>query len=134
MQNAKCKMQIEKYKMQNDRKNLSERLLDFGVDIVRLTVKLNKTMVGRHIGEQLMQSATSSGANYEEACGAESKADFVHKMQLVLKELRESLYWLKLIERSKLIPNEDIQPLLSEADELLKIVAKSVITAETKER
>ncbi len=134
MQNAKCRMQIEKYKMQNDRKNLSERLLDFGVDIVRLTVKLNKTMVGRHIGEQLMQSATSSGANYEEACGAESKADFVHKMQLVLKELRESLYWLKLIERSKLIPNEDIQPLLSEADELLKIVAKSVITAETKER
>ncbi|MHC1623596.1 MAG: four helix bundle protein [Candidatus Methanospirareceae archaeon] len=127
MQNAECKLK-------NNRKSLSERLLDFGVNIVRLTVKLNKTAVGRHIGDQLMRSATSSGANYEEACGAESKADFVHKMQLVLKELRESLYWLKLIERSELIPNEDIQPLLSEADELLKIVAKSVITAKTKEK
>ncbi|MDI6885128.1 MAG: four helix bundle protein [archaeon] len=119
-------MQIEKYKMQNNKKNLSERLLDFGVNIVRLTVKLNKTTVGRHIGDQLMRSATSSGANYEEACGAESKADFVHKMQLVLKELRESLYWLKLIERSKLIPDENLQPLLAEAEELVKIVAKTL--------
>ncbi|MDI6811170.1 MAG: four helix bundle protein [archaeon] len=78
------------------------------------------------MGDQLMRSATSSGANYEEACGAESKADFVHKMQLVLKELRESLYWLKLIERSKLIPDEDLQPLLAEAEELVKIVAKTL--------
>lgn len=81
-----------------------------------------------------MRSATSSGANYEEACGAESKADFIHKMQLVLKELRESLYWLKLIERSKLIPSDDLHPLLGEADELSKIVAKSVITAKNIEK
>ncbi|MCW3130035.1 MAG: four helix bundle protein [Methanophagales archaeon] len=120
--------------MQNNRKSLSERLLDFGVRIIGLTVKLNKTAVGRHIGDQLMRSATSSGANYEEACGAESKADFIHKMQLVLKELRESLYWLKLIGRAKLIPTEDLQPLQREADELVKIVAKSVITAKSKEK
>ena len=73
-----------------------------------------------------MRSATSSGANYEEACGAESKADFIHKMQLVLKELRESLYWLKLVKRASLIPDEELQPLLSEAEELAKIVAKTL--------
>ena len=120
--------------MQNKRKDLSERLLDFAAGIIKLLVRLNKTAVGRHIGNQLMRSATSSGANYEEACGAESKADFIHKMQLVLKELRESLYWLKLVKRACLIPDEDLQPFLSEADELVKIVAKSIITAKSKEK
>ncbi len=64
--------------MQNKRKDLSERILDFATEVIRLGVSLNKTAVGRHIGNQLMRSATSSGANYEEACGAESKADFIH--------------------------------------------------------
>ncbi|HJH27543.1 MAG TPA: four helix bundle protein, partial [Methanophagales archaeon] len=114
--------------MQNKRKDLSERLLDFAAGIIKLLIRLNKTAIGLHIGNQLMRSATSSGANYEEACGAESKADFIHKMQLVLKELRESLYWLKLATRAGLISNDDLQPLLSEAEELVKIVAKSIIT------
>ncbi|MCK4475108.1 MAG: four helix bundle protein [Methanophagales archaeon] len=91
--------------MQNERKDLSERLLDFAAGILRLVVGLNKTAVGRHIGNQLMRSATSSGADYEEACGAESKADFIHKMQLILKELRESLYWLKLVKKSSVSTN-----------------------------
>ena len=79
-----------------------------------------------------MRPCASSGANYEEACGAESKADFIHKMQLVLKELRESLYWLRLIEKSELIPNKDLFPVQNEADQLVKIIAKSVITAKGK--
>jgi len=120
--------------MQNERKDLSGRLLDFAASSIKLLVRLNKTAEGRHIGNQLMRSATSSGANYEEACGAESKADFIHKMQLVLKELRESLYWLKLVNRAGLIPDEDLQPLLSETEELAKIVAKSIITAKGKEK
>ncbi|MBU3902169.1 MAG: four helix bundle protein, partial [Candidatus Thermoplasmatota archaeon] len=78
------------------------------------------------------RAATSSGANYEEACGAESKADFIHKMQLVLKELRESLYWLKLVENTGLISGKELQALKDEANELTKIVAKSVITAKGK--
>lgn len=114
--------------MQNGR-NLSERLLSFAANSIKLIVKLKRTAVGRHIANQLMRAATSSGANYEEACGAESKADFVHKLQLVLKELRESLYWLKLMGKSGLIPGKELQPLLDEANELIKIVAKSVITA-----
>jgi len=67
--------------MQSDRENLSERLLEFGAKIVRLTLKLNKTAAGRHIARQLIRTATSCGANYEEACAAESRADFIHKMR-----------------------------------------------------
>ncbi len=78
--------------MKSKRKDLSERVLDFAADIIKLLSKLNRTAIGRHIGYQLMKASTSSGANYEEACGAESKKDFIHKMQLVLKELRESLF------------------------------------------
>ncbi len=114
--------------MQN-RNDLSERLLEFAASSIKLTIKLKRTAVGRHIANQLMRAASSSGANYEEACGAESKADFIHKMQLVFKELRESLYWLKLVERTDLISGKELQPLLDEANELIKIVAKSVITA-----
>ena len=133
MQNAKCKMQSEKLKM-DKRKDLSERLLNFGANIIRLTAKLNRTQVGRHIRIQLIRSSTSSGANYEEACGAESKADFIHKMQIVLKELRESVYWLKLIKKSQLISDEHLHPLLNEGYELVKIFSKSIITAKGKER
>jgi len=123
-----CRVQIADWKMQN-RRDLSERLLNFAASSINLTVKLKRTAVGRHVANQLMRAASSSGANYEEACGAESKADFIHKMQLVLKELRESAYWLKLAEKSGLLPGEILQPLLGEANELIKIVAKSVITA-----
>jgi len=73
--------------MQNEKKNLSERLLDFAANCFKLAGKLNKTFGERYIANQLMRSSASSGANYEEACGSESKADFIHKMQIVLKEL-----------------------------------------------
>jgi len=108
---------------------ISERLLNFGVNILQTASKLNINQVGRNIANQLMRSGTSAGANYKEACGAESKEDFIHKMQLVLKELRESLYWLKLVNKANLISKIKIEPLLDEAEELVKIVAKSVITA-----
>lgn len=120
--------------MQSERKDLSERLLDFAASGIKLTVKLNRSAVGRYIANQLMRASASAGANYEEACGAESRADFIHKMQLVLKESRESLYWLKLAERAELAPANDLQPSLNRANELIKIVAKSVITAKGREK
>lgn len=120
--------------MQNDRKNLSERLLEFAADNVKLTAKLSKTAVGRHIANQLMRAATSCGANYEEACAAESRADFVNKMQIVLKELRESRYWLKLLDKLQLPGDVHWLPVLKESDELVKIFAKSVITAKDRVR
>lgn len=108
---------------------LSERLLEFAANIILLTRELEKTYAGKHIAGQLVRSATSSGANYEEARGAESRADFVHKMQVVLKELRESLYWLRLIEKSSLASLDNTVKLLKEANELCSIVGRSVVTA-----
>ena len=115
--------------MRTENRDLSERLLDFGADIIVLITKLKKTAAGRHVGDQLMRSATSCGANYEEARAAESRADFVHKMQVVLKELRESLYWLRLLKKTAPLSDDGIQPLLREANELANIFAQSVITA-----
>ncbi|MBT9149768.1 MAG: four helix bundle protein [Dehalococcoidia bacterium] len=115
--------------MQNE---LSERLLDFAADIIKLIVRLKKTAEGRHIGGQLMRSAASAGANYEEACGAESRADFIHKLQIVLKELRESFYWLCLIKKVNLISDTDVEPILQEAKELANIIGKSIVTAKKK--
>jgi len=80
----------------------------------------------------LFRSATSAGANYEEACGAESRADFVHKLQIVLKELKETRYWLLLIKKSELVKTSNLDQLTQEAGELAKIIAKSVVTVKKK--
>ena len=105
--------------------------MGFAADIIKLAARLDKTAVGRHIGGQLTRSGTSSGANYEEACAAESRLDFIHKLQIVLKELRESLYWLRLIKKASVIPDTDptLIDLLQEAEELANIIAKSIVTA-----
>ena len=120
--------------MQKDQltNNLSERLLNFAANVMKLISLLSKTYAGRHVGGQLFRSATSAGANYEEACGAESRADFVHKMQIVLKELKEARYWLLLIKKSELTKTPNIDQLIQEAGELSRIIAKSVVTAKNK--
>jgi four helix bundle protein len=118
--------------MKSERSDLSERLLDFYAKVIKLAAALNKTAPGRHVANQLMRSSTSSGANDEEAGGAESKADFIHKMQLVLKELKESLYWLKRLRKSALMADERVEPLLSESQDLVKIIAKSIVTAKSR--
>lgn len=104
--------------------NLSERLLDFAVRIIKLVNALPKTVIGKHIGG----SGTSPGANYEEACGAESRSDFTHKLSIVLKELKESRFWLRVIHRAKLIAPKRIEPLIQECEELCAIIAKSILT------
>ncbi len=109
--------------------DIAERLIDFAVRIIILVKALPKTAVAKHIGGQLLRSGTSAGANYEEARGAESKADFVHKMGIVLKELLESRYWLKVIDRAQLLPHTRLQDILSEIEELCKMIGKSVLTA-----
>ena len=77
----------------------------------------------------MLRSGTSVGANYEEAQGAESKADFIHKLQVSLKELRESLYWLRLIAGAELISTDKMAGLIDEATQLRAILSKSVATA-----
>jgi len=118
--------------MQDYRKGLSDRLLDFAVDVVQLAPRLQRTATGRFMVGQLVRAASSAGANFQEACGAESRADFAHKMQLVLKELRETEYWLKLVTRARLLPAEPLSKPLAEADELIRIVVKSVVTAKSR--
>lgn len=110
-------------------KTLSDRLEEFAMLVIKLIETLNKSFIGRHIGGQLFRSSTSAGANYEEACGAESRADFIHKLQVVLKELRESLYWLRLISKSGLASHQKMNPILNEATALTNIIGKSVLTA-----
>lgn len=76
-----------------------------------------------------MRSGTSSGANYEEARGAQSRADFLHKLQIVLKELRESLFWLRLIDKAQIIKEQGVASAIDETRQLGNIIAKSVVTA-----
>ncbi len=111
-------------------RELRGRLLDYAASIVELVDTLPKTTIaGRRIGDQLLRSATSVGANYEEARAAESAADFIHKLQVALKELRESSYWLRLLLRVNMIAASRVAPFLDESNQLIAILAKSVLTA-----
>jgi four helix bundle protein len=113
--------------------DMSNRIMVFVVNIIKIEKQLCRTYSGRHIYGQLFRAGTSVGANYEEARAGESKADFIHKMQIVLKELRESHFWIKLIIAGKLITSEDevLKLLLSESMELARITAKSIVTAKS---
>ncbi len=112
--------------------DLTERLLDFAVRVIKLVNALPKTYVGKHVGGQLMRAGTSSGSNYEEARGAESRADFIHKLGVVLKELKESRFWLRVIRRTEILTPRRIEPLIEECKELIAIIAKSIMTAKSK--
>jgi four helix bundle protein len=109
--------------------DISERLLDFAVRVLRLIGALPKRPVGRHIANHLLRSSSSAGSNYEEARGAESLADFIHKLGVSWKETRESWCWLRLVYRAELIKPRRVEPLLQEADELCAILAKSLATS-----
>ena len=113
---------------------LADCLLDFAVQIIKLVNALPRTAVGKHVGGQLLRSGTSPGSNYEESRGAESRADFVHKLGIVLKELKESRYWLRVILHSEIMSPKRVEPLIQECDELCAIIAKSILTAKAKNK
>ncbi len=115
--------------MEEKPEQLSDRLLDFAVEIIKITDVLPNTVAGRHVAGQLIRAGTSCGSNYEEACGAESRSDFAHKMSIVLKELKESRFWLRLISRTKMLASNRTEPVLEEWQQLCAIVAKSILTA-----
>ena len=98
--------------------DLSERFLEFAVRIGKVVDALPETRLGQHVAGQLVRSGTAPAPNYQEACAAESRRDFIHKMRIALKELRESHCWIKLIVRSELLPRDRMTGLSSEADEL----------------
>lgn len=101
---------------------IQTRTFKFGVEIVKLTFLLPKTPAGYALANQIVRSGTSIGANIEEAQGAYSKQDFIHKMQISLKEARETNYWLKILNESGLISMEKLKCLLQECEEIVKIL------------
>lgn len=104
----------------------------FSIRIIELERPLCKSFSGKHIYNQMFRAGTSAGANFEEARAGESKADFIHKMQVVLKELREAKYWISLVKASELCKNiELLDNLLNESIELANITARSILTAKS---
>ena len=120
--------------MINDKKfNLEERLIDFAVAIIKFVGTLPNAKAANHLGGQLLRSGTSPSLNYGEARSAESQNDFIHKMKVCLKELRESYICLRILDRAGIYDSEQqIQSLLSECNELISIFVKSISTASTK--
>jgi four helix bundle protein len=110
--------------------DLQDRFVDYAVRIIKLSEALPETRTGKQVSAQILRSGTSPAANYGEAQSAESKADFVHKLKVALKELRETETWLKIIAKAKLIESASlVAPLLQETDEPIAILFKSVETA-----
>ena len=107
---------------------LEERLISFAATILSLASELPWTASARHIANQIIRSATAAAANYAEARGAESRADFVHKLGIVQKELNETTVWLELISRTGLMEQVKIAPLIAENRELCRIICASVRT------
>jgi len=118
--------------MSNEEKNydLEERLIDFAVRIIQVAESLPKTRVGNHVAGQLIRCGTSPAPNYGEAQSAESRSDFIHKMKIGLKELRETRVWLLMIVKANLIgPASKLDPLLDENNQLISIFVTSINTA-----
>ena len=115
--------------------DLEERLLDFTCGVIDVVESLVRSRAGNHVGGQLIKSGTSPVANYAEAQSAESRADFVHKLKVVLKELRESRVWLMVICRKSLSKApKRAREILCECEELIRIFRKSIDTAERNRR
>jgi four helix bundle protein len=100
--------------IQTQADKLEDRLVEFAVRIIQLSASLPRTPPGKHIAAQIMRSGTSPAPNYGEARGAESHADFIHKLRVVLKELNETSIWLRVIERSHLLQKELIVGIVGE--------------------
>ena len=115
--------------------DLEKRLIDFAVRIIDLVETLSNTRAGNHIAGQLIRCGTSPAPNYSEAQSAESRNDFIHKIKIVLKELRETKIWLQIIHRKNITKSvSKIKSLVTECDELISIFVKSVKTAEKNKR
>ena len=113
--------------------NLQDRMIDYAVRIVRLSEALPDTKSGKHVAGQILRSGTSPAANYGEAQSAESKADFVHKLKISLKELRETQIWLQIIAKANLLKSaSQLAPLLNETDELIAILFTCIATSKNR--
>lgn len=110
--------------------DLEERLMEFAVRVIRVTESMNRSSAGVYVADQLLRSATSPYGHHGEAEGAESRDDFVHKLRVCYKELREARRWLRLVQRTPLVKKPELLAgLVTESEELVRIFAASIRTA-----
>lgn len=109
--------------------DIRSKCFKFSLRIIKIYKFIEDDSVGRIIGKQLLRSGTSIGANLEEAFAGQSPKDFIHKFTLAQKEACETKYWLRLLEESEIVSSSKLKDIISEIDELTKIIAKSIITA-----
>ena len=110
--------------------DLEERLLEFSARIIRLVDALPNSRAANHIAGQLLRCGTSPYGNHGEVEAAESRKDFIHKLRICLKELKESRRWLRLVENVAMLPTAKMSPILRETEELIRIFFVSIRTAE----
>ncbi len=111
---------------------LKKRLKVFALRIIKLSESLPNNIAGKTLGNQIIRSGTSPGANYRSACLGKSNKDFLNKLKMVEEELDETLYWLELIVESGLIVEDLLKDLMTENHELLKIIVSSITTMKKK--
>ena len=118
---------------EKDRSNfdIEDRLISFAVQVIRTAESLPKSVAANHITGQLVRCGTSPAANYGEAQAAESRSDFLHKMKVCLKELRETRVWLLMTASADMLTTDRLTPLLNENDQLIAIFVKSIKTAKS---
>jgi four helix bundle protein len=109
--------------------DIHRRLIEFGARTTRITKILPRTDEGRYISQQLMRSGLAAAPNYAEARAAESRADFIHKLRIVLKELNETKSWLEQIVANGLFSRDKMAAIIAENQELCWIIAASIKTA-----
>ena len=107
---------------------LKERFKIFSIRVIRMVDSMPSTISGRAIAAQVVRSGTSPAANYRAACLAKSERDFINKLKNVEEELDETRHWLEIITEAELLPAKRLEPLLSECEELLKIIVKSIVS------
>src|ERR1700757_3367681 len=108
-------------------KQLQQRTKDFAIRIIKALVRFPKEEVSRIIGRRFVRAGTSVAANYRASC---SRADFISEISIVAEEADETLFWLELLIESQLIDKQLVLPLMGECDQLVKIFAASLTTAE----
>jgi four helix bundle protein len=112
-----------------DKYDLEDRLITFAVRVIDTAEALPNTAAGKNLSGQIVRSGTSPALNYGEAQAAESRADFIHKMRICLKELRETFVCLKIIQRKEYFKEKQLEPLINENRELVSIFVRSIQTA-----
>ncbi len=113
--------------------DLEDRLVDFSILIIDVVEIIPNTKASNHLANQLIRSGTSPALNYGEAQSAESKSDFIHKLKIILKELRETRICLRIIKRLKLKkPIENIDFVYDECNQLISIFVKSIKTVQSR--